>query len=130
MFSLIENKFKASNRATPASNRATPASNRAAPASNRAAQGIISWQKDIESNGLWGQDCYFPGGTINMKTVNLISREQCMKECFKTNGCTHFSWNSRNGATCRIKNGAVTTNDAAYQKSTTEKACGIVNMPR
>ena len=78
----------------------------------------VSW-----GNNNWALGCDFKGNDLS----NMKSRgEDCSGICARTNGCTHFSWNTFENGTCWMKNGSVSKKDAI---TSTEKGivCGIVN---
>ncbi len=79
----------------------------------------INWQ-----TGGWAMQCDFKNR--DFATKNNMPGSQCGGLCVKTTGCTHFTWNTYNGGTCWMKNGAVSRNDA-FATSDPSMVCGIVS---
>ena len=54
-----------------------------------------------------------------------IPGEECGPKCILTKKCTHFTWTTLKGGTCRMKAGSVSKSDA-FSTSDKSMVCGIV----
>lgn len=60
----------------------------------------INWNYEA-GGGKWAFDCDFSGNDIGRENV---SSEECGGVCYRTPGCTRFTW-SGTQRTCILKNG-------------------------
>ena len=65
--------------------------------------------------------CNFKGN--DLKQIKSI-REDCSEICQSMYNCSHYVWNTVNGGTCWLKNGAVSKSDA-IEKPYLDYFCGI-----
>ena len=84
-------------------------------ATTQAAQ-PVDWKGDN-----WATGCEFRGN--DLMSVQTSS-EQCGSRCVNTEGCTHFTWTTRNGGTCYMKSGGISQADAVNTGDSTQ-ICGI-----
>ena len=77
----------------------------------------INWQADG-----WAFGCDF--SNRNLATVKT-TRPQCRPLCFKTKGCTHYTWSKLRGGSCWMKYGIV-TNKNAFKTHDNTMVCGII----
>ncbi|CAF1247537.1 unnamed protein product [Rotaria sordida] len=69
----------------------------------------------------WAKSCDFDGNDL---TQVRTSAELCGPTCLQTKECTHYTWTTSNGGTCRMKKGTVSKDDA-FPTNDTTMVCGV-----
>ena len=78
----------------------------------------IEWYE--ETGNSWSISCNFPNDDIS--NVPVIP-ENCVTECFKNPGCTHYYWANN---ICYLKKNANTEKANAINNKNNKTLCGII----
>ncbi|GAV00589.1 hypothetical protein RvY_11415 [Ramazzottius varieornatus] len=81
------------------------------------AERAIEWKEDD-----WAYGCEFPGDDLS---IVKVSGPDCGPACLTTPDCTHFTWSSADGGTCRLKQGGKRKEDAV-RVADDAVVCGVV----
>ncbi len=84
----------------------------------------IEWFE--EGFGFWAMNCDFTGNDMFMLQS---PGPLCSWKCRTANGCTHFSWNSRNGGECYLKKANYPIQkENAFRFDWNEVMCGFIKF--
>lgn len=74
----------------------------------------------------WAMFCEFIGKDFESE---VTASQSCKITCQFTENCTHYTWNTTNGGTCWMKNGAAEKSHA-YYKNDANSICGVIEKSK